>query len=208
MPFPVPQSLPPRTARRTRSLRSVLAAGATVLLAASVTAGCGAGFDAQTNQPYQPAEGGNADAGSIAARNFLVIADDEGRGVLHGVLVNTGTTDDRLVSIRADESAQGVTVSGSSAQPLPAGGAYTLGGSQLPNATGTPEAPNASESPNPDTPGGAVTKPVRVTGAKPGRLFRMTISFGTAGPITVQVPVITTDHYSPTPKPTPSSAEG
>lgn len=212
MPFPlhqsVRQSLPPRTVRPVRTARSILATGATVLLAVSVTTGCGAGFNAQTNQPYQAAEGANGEAGPIAARNFLVIADDEGRGVLHGVLVNSGDTDDRLASIRVDESVQGVKIAGASAQPLPAGGALTLGGTQLPNATGTPETANPSATPNPDTPGGAVIKPVRVTGAKPGRVIKMTISFGSAGPITVQVPVITTDHYSPTPKPTPTSAEG
>ena len=190
------------------TVRSVLGGVAALVLAVSVTAGCGAGFDAQTNQPYQPAEGANGEAGPIAARNFLVIADDEGRGVLHGVLVNTGDTDDRLASIRVDESADGVRIAGSSAQPLPAGAALTLGGTQLPNATGTPETANPSETPDPDDPGGAVVKPVRVTGAKPGRVVRMTISFGSAGPITIQVPVITTDHYSPTPKPTPTSAEG
>lgn len=186
------------------TVRSVLGGAAALVLAVSVTAGCGAGFDAQTNQPYQAAEGANGEAGSIAARNFLVIADDAGKGVLHGVLVNTGETDDRLASIRLDESVEGVKLSGSSAQSLPAGGALSLGGSLLPNATGTPEASEGSETPGAsETPGsGTTVKPVRLTGAKPGRVLKMTISFGTAGPITVQVPVITTDHYSPTPKPT------
>ncbi len=188
------------------TVRTVLGGAAAVVLAISVTAGCGAGSNAQTNQPYQPAEGANGQAGPIAARNFLVIADDEGKGVLHGVLVNTGDSDDRLASIRVEDTT--VKIAGSSAQPLPAGAALTLGGTQLPNATGTPETANPSETPNPDTPGGSVVKPVRVTGAKPGRVVKMTISFGSAGPITVQVPVITTDHYSPTPKPTPTSAEG
>ena len=193
MPIPVPQSLPQRT------VRSMLAGGAALLLAASVTAGCGAGFDAQTNQPYQAAEGANGGSGAIAVRNVLVIADDQGSGTLYGVVVNTGDSDDRLASIRVDQSVQGVKVTGGSAQPLPAGQAITLGGGRpLPNATGSP---GKSE-----TPSGDEVKPIRLTGAKPGRVLKMTISFGTAGPITVQVPVITTDHYSPTPK--PSSAEG
>ena len=88
-----------------RAVRSILA-GCAALLLAAVTAGCGAGFNAQTNQQYQAAEGGNADSGSIGARNFLVLANDAGRGVLHGVLVNSGDTDDRLASIEAEMAAE------------------------------------------------------------------------------------------------------
>jgi hypothetical protein len=185
VPIPVPQSLPQRT------VRAILTGGAALLLAASVTAGCGAGFDAQTNQAYQSAEGVNGTSGTIAARNFLVMANDEGRGVLHGVLVNTGDTDDRLASIEVDPSVEGVRVSSTRREtPLPAGQAVTLG-------TATAGAEGESSAPT----GPRLT----VTGAKPGKIIKMTISFGTAGPITLQVPVITTDHYSPTPKP---SAEG
>lgn len=184
MPIPVPQTLPQR------AVRSILA-GCAALLLAAITAGCGAGFNAQTNQQYQAAEGGNADSGSIGARNFLVLANDAGRGVLHGVLVNSGDTDDRLASIDVAPTVQGVTVSSTREfTPLPAGGAVSIGS--------TPSASDGESS----TP---VGPRVTVTGAKPGRIIPMTISFGTAGPITVEVPVLTTDYYSPSPKPSPAS---
>jgi hypothetical protein len=160
-----------------RTVRSILATGAAVLLAASVTAGCGAGFDAQTNQVYQAAEGANGDSGSIAARNFLIVADDQGKGTLHGVLVNTGDTDDRLASIAVDPSVEGVRVTGAEPAPLPAGESVTLSGRE------------------------SGSKPVAVTGAKPGQMIKLTVSFGDAGPITMLVPVITEDHHSPSPKP-------
>jgi hypothetical protein len=183
VPIPVPQTLPQRT------VRSILA-GCAALLLAAVTAGCGAGFEAQTNQPYQAAEGANGQSGSIGARNILVIANDAGRGQLHGVLVNSGDTDDRLASIQVDPSVQGVQVSSTrESTPLPAGEAVSLGAT-----------PSGSEGES----GAPVGPRVTVTGAKPGRIITMTISFGTAGPIMLGVPVLTTDHYSPTPKPSPA----
>jgi hypothetical protein len=146
----------------------VTSTAAAVLLGVSVTTGCSASFEAQTLQPYQPAEGINGDSGSIAARNVLVLADSQGKGVLHAVLVNRGSTDDRLVSVTVDPSAQGVTIAGAQQQVLPSGEALPLGSS-----------------------GKAIT----VTGAKPGQMVKLTISFGSAGPITADVPVLSDDHF-------------
>ena len=56
-----------------QAFRRITLAGATVALSI-VAAGCGAGFGAQTSQPYQPSEGTNANSGSIAVRNMLVLA--------------------------------------------------------------------------------------------------------------------------------------
>ena len=154
--------------------RSIGATAAALLLALSVTAGCAASFGAQTQQPYQAAEGANADTGPIAARNLLIVADAEGKGVLWGTLVNNGTTDDRLAAVTVDPSVEGVKTGGSQELPLPAGQAVPLG-----------------------TRGKAIT----VTGAKPGRMIKLTLSFGEAAPITAQIPVLAEDHYSPTPRP-------
>ncbi|TDC14355.1 hypothetical protein, partial [Kribbella albertanoniae] len=81
-----------------RSVRRAALAGAAATLSI-VLAGCGAGFNAQTAQPYQPAEGTNASSGGIVIRNVLVLADEHGKGELHGVVVNNGTATDTLVSI-------------------------------------------------------------------------------------------------------------
>jgi hypothetical protein len=168
-----------------QAVRRTALAGATVALSVAVAA-CGASFDAQTSKPYQPAEGTNAQSGGIAARNLLVLASEDGKGELHGVFVNSGQTDDKLVSIEsapADPNAQNtsteqagsVTFAGLKETDLKAGTAYTI----------------------PPEGGTGVT----VTGGKPGQMLKVTITFAEAGPLTTSIPVLTTDHYSPSPRP-------
>jgi copper(I)-binding protein len=152
--------------------RILYAALSSVLVAA--LAGCAAGADAQTLQPYQAAEGTNAESGSVAVRNLLILADAHGKGVVHGAIVNTGNTEDRLVGIEAGESEEGVKVEGSRAFPL-----RTKRSLLLPPATG---------------------KPITVTGAEPGEMVTLTLSFEEAGPLTTEVQVLTEDHFSPTPR--------
>lgn len=139
-----------------------------------VLAGCAAGADAQTLQPYQAAEGTNAESGAIAVRNLLAMADDEGKGEIHGAFVNTGGSEDKLVGIEVDKSEQGVEVAGMRAFPL---------------------LPKRSVSLPPET-----GKPVTLTGAKPGEMVKVRITFEDAGPIDTSIPVLTEDHFSPTPR--------
>lgn len=167
-----------------QAFRRIALAGASVALTVAAT-GCGAGFDAQTQQPYQPSEGTNANSGTVAVRNMLVLADEEGKGELHAAVVNSGKTDDSLTAITAvapDPGAQAATSGEQSTvkienvkeTALKAGAAISL-----PPAEGT-----------------AVT----VTGAKPGQMIKVTITFANAGPITTSIPVLTEDHYSPSPR--------
>ena len=164
----------------------------TALTAAAVTlsctvAACSAGFSAQTYQPYQAAEGTNATSGGIAVRNMLVLASEDGKGELHSAIVNTGATDDTLVSIEsapADAPVQDGSVPQDAADKVTVGNvrAFTLKAGEsltLPPATG---------------------QPFTVTGGKPGDMIKLTITFGKAAPITTSVPVLTLDHYSPTPR--------
>lgn len=174
-----------------QALRRVVVAGATAALTLTVAA-CGANFEAQTLKPYQAAEGTNADSGAIAVRNMLVLATEDGKGELHSAIVNTGKTDDTLVSIAAAPEAPATQETGESTETpatvtfgnvrpltLQAGAALTL-----PPSTGLP---------------------FTVTGGKPGDMLKVTITFAKAAPITTSVPVLTTDHYSPSPRP---DAEG
>jgi hypothetical protein len=174
-----------------QAFRRVTLAGATVTLSI-VVAACGAGFNAQTSKPYQAAEGTNANSGSIAIRNMLVLASDDGKGELHAAIVNQGTEDDTLVSIEgaaADAPVQNgdvpsdtpatVTVGNVRKVTLKAGSLLTL----------------------PPANGQAIT----VTGGKPGQMIKLTITFAKAAPITAAVPVLTLDHYSPSPRPSTSS---
>ncbi len=197
-----------------RSVRRAALAGAAATLSI-VLAGCGAGFNAQTAQPYQPAEGTNASSGGIVIRNVLVLADEHGKGELHGVVVNNGTTTDTLVSITqappappvADApavDATPVTFGKFSPLALQVGAALRLpqtGGieptpSTTPTATPT-VTPTATPTSTPKTPAAA---PFSVTGAKPGEMINVVITFAKAGPITTDVPVLTEDHYAPTPR--------
>lgn len=168
-----------------QAVRRTALAGATVALSVTVAA-CGASFNAQTSKPYQAAEGTNAQSGGIAVRNLLILATEDGKGELHGAFVNSGQSDDKLVSIEsapADPNAQNtsteqagsVKFAGLKETDLMAGEAYTI-----PPAGG---------------------KAVTVTGGKPGQMLKVTITFAEAGPLTTSVPVLTTDHYSPSPAP-------
>lgn len=165
-------------------VRRTALAGAAVALSVTVGA-CGAGFDAQTTKPYQPAEGTNAQSGGIAVRNMLVLASADGKGELHGTFVNNGQSDDKLISIASapgpavtgttTEQPASVTFGGLKETDLKVGQAFTI-----PPAAG---------------------QPVTVTGGKPGQMLKVTITFGKAGPLTTSIPVLTTDHYSPSPAP-------
>ncbi|GAA0940985.1 hypothetical protein GCM10009554_32160 [Kribbella koreensis] len=166
-----------------QAVRRTALAGATVALSVTVAA-CGASFDAQTSKPYQAAEGTNAQSGAIAVRNLLILASEDGKGELHGAFVNTGQSDDKLVSIASapadaqntsTEQPGSVTFTGLKATDLKAGQSYTI-----PPAGGTP---------------------VTVTGGKPGQMLKVTITFAEAGSLTASIPVLTTDHYSPSPRP-------
>jgi hypothetical protein len=76
----------------------------------------------------------------------------------------------------------------------------TPGTSPSSTPSGTPAAP--TETPSAPTPGAEDGGPaIIVTGAKPGQMVNVTITFGTAAPVTAYVPVLTDDHYSPTPIP-------
>ena len=168
-----------------QAVRRTALAGATVALSVTVAA-CGASFNAQTSKPYQAAEGTNGQSGDIAVRNLLILASEDGKGELHGAFVNKGQSDDKLVSIASapadpntqntsTEQAGSVTITGLKATELKAGESYTI-----PPAGGTA---------------------VAVTGGKPGQMLKVTITFAVAGPLTTSIPVLTTDHYSPSPRP-------
>ena len=184
----MPITLSSRFARRT----ALAGAAATLSIALSA---CAASFDAPTLQPYQAAEGTNADSGSVKVRNMLVLADADGKGVLHTVIVNDGAEDDTLVKIaqapagtqdgQAGSDQPGVVTFSEIKQPLDLkAGTSTL----LPPDTST-EAENGEDSGD----------PITVTGGKPGQVVNVTITFGKAAPITTYIPVLPDDHYSPAP---------
>jgi hypothetical protein len=178
-----------------RSVRRTALAGAAATLSIALSA-CGANFNAQTLQNYQPAEGTNADSGSIAVRNVLVLASEDGKGELHAVIVNSGGSDDTLVGIaQAPAETQDGQAGGDQPGQATFGNVKTLdlkaGSSTL--------LPPPAESPQLEN-GEAPGEPITVTGGKPGQMINVVITFGQAAPITTYIPVLTKDHYSPTPR--------
>ncbi|MFF0338154.1 hypothetical protein [Kribbella sp. NPDC004875] len=216
----MPITLSSRFARRT----ALAGAAATLSIA---LAACSASFNAPTLQPYQAAEGTNADSGQIKVRNMLVLADADGKGELHSVIVNDGDVADTLVGItQAPPGTQDGQAGGDQPDPgtvkfeglsdpvelaphtalmLPGtGSAESTGASTSPSPTPTTTPTDTpTETPSASTPGAEDNGPaVVVTGAKPGQMVNVTISFGHAAPISAYIPVLTDDHYSP-----PTAAE-
>lgn len=102
--------------RATRRRRLVQALSAAVFLGA--VSGCGAGFDAQTNQPYQPVPGVTVRTSDVYTVNTLVVTDGDGDGTVVTSLINQAAESDKLVGLTATDT-QGDTVEVS---PLPDGG--------------------------------------------------------------------------------------
>ncbi|MFG1814364.1 hypothetical protein ACGFIF_11405 [Kribbella sp. NPDC049174] len=178
-----------------RPVRRTALAGAAATLS-FVLAACGANFNAQTLQNYQPAEGTNADSGSIAVRNALVIASEDGKGELHAVIVNNGGSDDTLVGIeQAPPGTQDGQAGGDQPTEVTFGNVKPL---DLKAGTSTllPPEPAPELAENAEAPG----EPITVTGGKPGQMINVVITFGEAAPITAYIPVLTEDHYSPSPR--------
>ncbi|MGZ0148795.1 hypothetical protein ACXJJ3_17105 [Kribbella sp. WER1] len=97
----------------------------------------------------------------------------------------------------AEAQAAGTATPGASATP---GATATPGKTATPGTSATPGTP--TETPTASTPGAEDNGPsIVVTGAKPGQMVNVTITFGTAAPISTYVPVLTDNHYSPTPPP-------
>ncbi len=148
------------------------ALAAAVLSAALLSAGCGTGLQAQTYKARNAAEGTNATAGDLLLRNLGVDsvpgaagADGTTVSAVTGVIVNSGTEADALVSATspAAGSIQLVTTSGDPSLPIPAGGSTGAGWSLRLDA---------------------LTAPL-----KPGAYITVTLQFAKAPRTTVQVPV-------------------
>ncbi|TDO58112.1 hypothetical protein EV651_110146 [Kribbella sp. VKM Ac-2571] len=203
----MPITLSSRFARRT----ALAGAAATLSIA---LAACSASFSAPTLQPYQAAEGTNIESGQIKVRNMLVLADGDGKGELHSVIVNNGDAPETVVSIEqaapgtadgqagADQPTEvkftGLTkpleLEPHTALVLPGTGTEAPGAETSPSTTPS-ETPSGTPTPGAEEAGPAIS----VTGAKPGQMVNVTITFGTAAPVSAYVPVLTDDHYSPSP---------
>jgi hypothetical protein len=103
------------------------------LSALALTTGCAAGNNAQTLQPYSPADGIVANTGHIRVLNALVVADATGTtGVVSLTIVNrSNTRSDSLTDLTSPDGSVDLT----GTRDLPAGGAVRFGATTEPSAT-------------------------------------------------------------------------
>jgi hypothetical protein len=185
----------------TRTRRTLLAALLASLLTA--VAGCGAGFDAQTNQVYTPADGVRVRAGDIELLNVLVVAParpesgkpaeggstasaspepGDATGVLMMTVANRGQRPDSLAGVQARD----------------VGGASTDGPKEV--------APRGVLRVGTGADDARVT--LRGLKVKPGGIVELRVVFAGAGAIVVKVPVVAAEgdyaNITASPEPTPS----
>ena len=131
-----------------------------------LVAGCGAGFGAQSQQVYQPADGVTVRSSMVYVVNTLVVTDGNGNGTVVVALVNQSDEPDQLVSLTAEDTGgDPVEVS-----PIPPDFALAAGESVQ----------TADES----------TLRLSSPKVKPGGLVTLTFEFKQAAPVTIEVPVV------------------
>jgi copper(I)-binding protein len=145
--------------------RSLARACAAVALLGVV--GCGSNFDAQTQQPYQPAVGISDRSGQVYSINTLIVTDGQGNGTVVAALINQSDAEDTLQSVTAVDDQGG----GMSVQPLPEGGISLPARNLVQLAT---DGSVRLESDN----------------LEAGRFVTLTFTFANAAPVKVDVPVV------------------
>ncbi|GAA3443885.1 copper chaperone PCu(A)C [Planomonospora venezuelensis] len=186
----------------TRNSRHWAIAAAAFLAAAPALAGCGAGFDAITNQPYAPTEALstkiNDNGRNLSISQAYFLGPDSGGTLpagqstpLYLYVVNHGKEDDQLVGLGVDPGVGTAKVP--APVPLPVNKAATVG------------------RPTPSIMIEQLKKPL-----KGGESVKVQLQFAKAGIVTLDVPVITRSREftglpavpgasaAPTPTPTPT----
>lgn len=150
------------TVRRRRLAAIALATTATLTLG-----GCGTGFNAQTNQVYQPGVGANH-RGEVDVMNTLLVANDDDSATLSASIVNNADEEQWLSSVTVttmDDKELRVR-STKILLPLQSGVLSILGGAA-------------------DAGGFLVT-----SGAVAGQYVKVTLNFSDAAPVTIEAPVV------------------
>jgi copper(I)-binding protein len=172
-----------------------LAASAAAVALVPALAGCAAGVNAQTNQPFTPTDGASTVFHNIAIRDVFVLGPRVNGALQPGqdagmflALVNNGTPD-QLTAVSAPGTATSVTIHGGTVQ---------LGQAQPALLTG----------PSPELVLNGLTRPLIG-----GQSVPMTLTFQNAGTIAMIIPVVPRANFyatfsppapSPTPTPTPT----
>ncbi|GAA3717616.1 hypothetical protein GCM10022204_41920 [Microlunatus aurantiacus] len=173
----------PSRARANRTLVATLLSALLLLVSAC-------GMDAQTTQPYTPAEGVNADAGpagkAVQVRNLMILSREDGTGYLSASIVAQDR--DAMTAVSGHPFALDGT----------AGTPFTV---TLPDPVGLSEDALVVLT---DRSLIELKSPELVVGTD----AELTLTFSTAGELTIRVPIVDADqpdYASITPSPTPSS---
>lgn len=174
----MPVAEPAHPGRRTRDRRTPtrLAAPVLVLALGLTSAGCYSNQGAASQRDYQSADGSNGDSGLLRVRNVQVVSTGNG-GTLLGAIANDGTERDTLTSITVAGRPTRLTLTSPVLLPQTLVSFGNAGGPQAFVA-------------------GAFT---------PGAEVPVVITFGTAGPVQLVVPVSPRFDYS-TGVPTPGAS--
>jgi hypothetical protein len=158
-------------------VRARLTAVITAVAAAALLAGCSAGFDATSTQPYAPSDGILANSGDLRVQNALVVASDSvSSGVVIMTIANRGDRDDRLTGLTSPDGS--IDLTGDTT--LAAGSAVRFGSDTDPSAT------------------------ITELTALPGETITLRLTFRRAEPLQFKTVVVPADGYyaSITPGPT------
>jgi len=149
------------------SRRRVALLAAILMSLFPATAGCAAGFDAVTNQPFAPGDGLIGEVGDLKISNVVVVGDDQGQGIVLLSATNAGTEPDTLQSVE-----------------LPGGAEATL-----PQETGIPFRGSLSLQGEDEV--------IRVTGLEqaPGQAVEVRLVFARAGELRLTTVVVPSGGY-------------
>ena len=146
------------------SLRRSIAA-ALVVVTVPLLSSCAGNFNAQTDQPYNPAAGTDDRSGSVDVLNALIVSGTDGSGTVVASLVNNDQTHaDRLTNVAGAGRDAGLSVTPGGSTTIAAGGMLNLATQSHITARGT-----------------------RVV---PGNFVEITFSFDRGAAITLGVPVV------------------
>lgn len=176
LPSPSPTSRP-AAARRGRPSWTRPGLIAAALLALPLAAGCGAGFNA-ASQNVRPNSGSGVD-GKLLINNVWVVLDPAtGNAEVIGAVANTGVNSDRLTSVQASGTTATVRApspAAVAAAPLPLRGVAVVGDT-VSVAGGASVSFGRLGRPELEIAGGSFV---------PGRVSQVTFDFATAGPVTM-----------------------
>ena len=149
------------------NVRRCIAAAA--LVAAPLLSSCGVNFDAQTDQPYNPAVGVDSRAGEVDVLNALIVSGSDGSGTVVATLVNNDQAKpDTLKGVSGAGPDSGLQVQLGGDTQVPAGGLLSL----------------AKQ-------GDVSAKGKRVIA---GNFVKVTFSFDRAEAVTLDVPVVSSSN--------------